>query len=358
MSDDNIYYNIQISNLNNTSGKPLPIQYTDTRSLPLVESTTGYKMSIIRFRLDTQSLPVWIPAIQSNQSNVNLTTYSITLQYTNPSTNQSIQYQAFMIFEPQDLSSSPPTTVPTSYTDASNSYYYVFNYLYVMKLINQTFASAYDGLYDTAQANGIDLGTNQVPSMEIDLNTGLCSISFDGLSYGYEENGKINIFFNTNLYSLFSTFPFIIKGYNQSNGMNYQLSISSDSNGKVTQEASTLGILNPVQSIVFTSTLIPVIPTNIASPQLISNGSIISLPNVNNNTSNVLTDFVSESLLFNPYLVYEPAVYRYINLIQNKMISSVDLQIYWLSKTGQYIPFTLSAEASCSIKMLFTRVEK
>jgi hypothetical protein len=72
------YYDALVSNYNSPN-KQIPLIFNDTRSSPLIKDTTGYCMSIVRFTLDTNLLPVFIPTMQTNSSTQ--TVYSITMQY-------------------------------------------------------------------------------------------------------------------------------------------------------------------------------------------------------------------------------------------------------------------------------------
>ena len=100
-----IYYDCLISNYNSPNAS-IPLIFNDTRSSPLIKDTTGYTMSIVRFTLDTNTLPVFIPTMQSGSTTE--TVYSITMVY------NDVKYQQYMYFIPQNTSS------------LSSSYYHVY----------------------------------------------------------------------------------------------------------------------------------------------------------------------------------------------------------------------------------------
>jgi hypothetical protein len=127
-SDDNVYFDILMTNNIQSNKAPIPAYYSATRTKPLLEDTTDYALSIIRFSLDTPYLPIWSPQIQPNQDNANLTTYSITLSYTD-SSNQTIAYQQYIQFIPQNK----------SLLNNPDEYYWVYNYAYLSYLVNNTF---------------------------------------------------------------------------------------------------------------------------------------------------------------------------------------------------------------------------
>ena len=84
-----IFYDITVTNINSNLSSNPELAFTETRLNPLVSDPSKYYMSIVRFSLDTASLPVFLPTIQPAQSDINLTIYSVsiwcitTLQYNN-----------------------------------------------------------------------------------------------------------------------------------------------------------------------------------------------------------------------------------------------------------------------------------
>ena len=78
---DNIYYDLVVTNLKSDKTEPIQIQFNENRAKSILSNTGEYDLSIVRFSVDTQTLPVWIPEIQSNQSDRDLTIYSVSLSY-------------------------------------------------------------------------------------------------------------------------------------------------------------------------------------------------------------------------------------------------------------------------------------
>ena len=107
---DKVYYDLCISNLSgNLKGNPPPVLfYNETRSTSIIFNPSSYYLSIVRFSLDTPTLPVFVPDIQLNQSDPNLTVYSFTLSYTDPVSGITYNAQQFMNFIPQDQTRECP----------------------------------------------------------------------------------------------------------------------------------------------------------------------------------------------------------------------------------------------------------
>lgn len=354
---DNIYFDVLLTNNIQNSTGPIPAYYNVSRTSPLLSDTTGYSLSIIRFTLDTPYLPVFSPQIQSNQSDVNLTTYSITMSYTNNS-NQTVYYQQYMEYIPQDKSASIPTAPSNNLYGLQNNstgYYWVYNYQYLCYLVNNTFQQCLNGLITSANNASITLPTyTDYPNMTLDVKSQLATINITD-NYGINQ-GQILIYFNNALYELFNSFPATYYSYNAQNGMNYLINNAMANNTlTIDQEYSTVSNWCPVKSIVFTSSLIPIIPSQMGQPMIFNNGILINASS-NNSSFNIITDLVANDFEFSPFIMYSPSSeYRFIDLLPNQKITSIDVSIYWMSKEGILYPIMLSSNSTLSMKMLFTK---
>ena len=191
-----------------------------------------------------------------------------------------------------------------------------------------------------------------------------------GFSMG--ANAKYEIYFNTRLYQLFNTFP---ATYMSATGdLNYRLDVFAkpnntsklpvnDANGEqmylinMPQEISTISNMTPLDSIVFTSTSLPIHPSLSSAPKVISSTNITSSGNGLPNITNVLTDFqiaLSATNHYKPVIAYAPqGEYRLIDMYGNKDLSRIDLQVYWKDKKGVLHPMLLHPGCSASVKFLF-----
>lgn len=324
-----VMYDALISNYNSPNNQ-VPLIYNDTRSSPLVKDTTGYAMSIVRFTLDTNTLPIFIPIMQSN-STTN-TIYSISMTYNN------ITYQQYMQYIPQN-------------TAQSAFYYYVYTFEYLCLLINNTFQSCFDGLVNLCSESGIILeGT--APNINYDSTTQLFTIDIDNIHFGI-STGLINIYFNSAIQNLF-LFNSYFKNLSNSKGLNYLLINNST---QILQDISTIGNLSPILSIVFTSVQLPIIASVQGNPNIYNNGTIS-----NSNSSNlgyqIITDMTTSNLVFTPNIVYVPSGQnRYISLIPNTKISNIDFNCYWLGRDGTLNLIYLNTGCSCTLKILFQKIQ-
>jgi len=325
-----IYYDSLISKYNSDSTS-IPIIFNDTRSAPLIKDTTGYCMSIVRFTLDTQTLPIFIPTMKDVSSDT--TVYSITLSY------QGVSVQTYMQFIPQN-------------TARVSEYYYVYTYSYVCELINNTFQQCLTALINACTFAGKTIDPTIVaPSITYDPTTQLFAIEISDTVYGTSSDA-INIYFNNALQNLFG-FNSYFKTINSSNGMNYML--INNGTSIIAQEISSIGNLSPILSIVFTSTQLPIIQNVTSNPNVYVNG-VISNQNSSNSAYPIITDMVPNGFVFTSNIIYVPSgTYRYISLIPNNRIQNVDFQVYWLNKLGDLIPIYLNTGSCCTMKVLFQK---
>jgi hypothetical protein len=132
----------------------------------------------------------------------------------------------------------------------------------------------------------------------------------------------------------------------------------------VPQENSTTILWSPVQSIVFSTSLLPVQNTLLSKPVIFNfwNG-VISKPvggNSNNNvTAPVLTDFELQGATGTSSQVritYTPtAEYRMLDLRGTTPVNAVEVSVFWKDKFANLHRFQLAAGCVASIKILFRR---
>ena len=126
------YIDVYAINANSIDALPVPVQFTQTRNIPFLFKPEDYYLSVVRFQIDTNSLPVFTCAIQYNQGNLNLSIYSVSLSWTNTvAPFQTFNQQTFITWSPQDLASPiprPPNATQNLFQDNSGGYYYCYNY--------------------------------------------------------------------------------------------------------------------------------------------------------------------------------------------------------------------------------------
>ena len=370
-----VYYDASIINNDQSGTKPPPrLNFQDIRSTPVLSSPELYELSVVRFNLQTaNSLPIWIPMIQldSPYENPNLTTYSLTMTYTiNGEINSS--GQVFVEYIPTNLNQKLPSI--KSLEDTHIPYYYVYSFNTIVTMLNNCLNEAFQRLSNATGFNGINLPTQNRPYFEWDNNAQKFILSADVIGFDNKIQNHISIHCNTALYTLISSFQAFYNGYDVFDSQNYTFNLSKDPRGLNTyrinstysviqlfQEYSTGALFTPISSIVFSTSLIPVLPSNTAKPSVVDgDGSLISTGN-NNNISSMITDFeVQENsgYGFSGVLSYTPtAEYRMIDLnnSSSEKLNNIDITVFWKDQYSNLHPLYLQPGCKCDLKILFRK---
>jgi hypothetical protein len=377
-SADQIYYDVTITNFQSTTTIPPVFYYNDQRTMPFVACPEDYYLSILRFTLETGTLPIFIPTIQPNQGNRNLTIYSVTLEYEYLGT--PYYAQEFIQWVPQDKSAEippPPNATATGIQVNTTGYYNCYSYQWWLSLVAEAFIVAFANLDAQVTGAGGVLPTTYPPYINWDTTSASATLYADVAGYDQNPNiliEQIGIYMNAPLFNLFNSFPSIYLGYvSVLAGKNFQivvvnigstnLQVVTPANGDppwtaicVYQEYSTIAQWTPITAMVFTSNTLPIQPNQVSTPLVYNNGSQLQFGGNNSDIANIITDLVSTDGQYRPNLVYLPqAQYRYITLYGNRPLFNLDLQIFYRLKTGELVPFRIGSGESVTIKIAFIK---
>lgn len=367
------YYDLDcINNATNGTTAPVQLQFNDIRNSPYINCPENYFMSLVRFYVESSSLPVMIPAVELGQSNPNKLVYSVSMRYVGVS-NTIYTQQTFLTYVPSDTT-IPVASAPLIQQDTSTSYYYVYTYQEWIKMINTALATCIAALNASviAAANGDVLPTTNAPFMIIDPNAFTTTMNADITGFNSALALPIELYFNTALYSLYNNYQWTSYGNSAAlNGRNYKMQIyDNNAQNSMTissvytvlvmyQEQPTVALLNPVSSVVFTTGQLPVVPSLLSNPVLFnSTTSNISSGN-NSNVSPIISDFeVPFSALdtFKPNISYGAAgEYRLIDLYGNSPLNAIQITVSWKDYYGNIRPLYLLADCAANLKIMFRR---
>jgi hypothetical protein len=351
-----VFYDITVSNLNTKLTTNPELNFNETRQNPFVYNPQQYYLSIVRFSLDTCSLPIFVPTIQSNQPDPNLTIYSVSMSY------DSTIIQHNIVFYPQDLTQPLPNGPSKNLTGLQTftDYYYVYNYAWWINIVNNALSTCFATLQSTYSGT---LPTSNAPYFTWSTINNTATLVSDVAGYNMASSDYIGLFFNNALYQLFSSLPCKSYDLNSIYGLNYQIytnsyglaateELTSYTAYLCAQEYSTISVWNPVLSIVFTSNTMPLVSEQLSAPILYVNGSTIQSTNTSV-IQNIITDFESNDGQYKPNLIYQPTVFRYKDLLGSTPLNSIDIRCYWKNRTGSLIPFVLNSGCSATIKIMF-----
>lgn len=132
---------------------------------------------------------------------------------------------------------------------------------------------------------------------------------------------------------------------------------------KMRQIYGTGATMCPISSLIFETSLMPIVPQMIGLPKVFTNplafGTQVITGGQNNNISNEITDIVeplNRGDEYFPNVLYLPqAEYRLIDLQGNGAISSIQISVKWKDVYGIYHDFYLFNGCGASMKILFRK---
>ncbi|CAM9651935.1 unnamed protein product [Ectocarpus fasciculatus] len=353
---EHVYYDVQINNFESTGTESQPLRFQENRSSALVGKASDYEMSIVRFELDTYSLPSWIASIEPEQSDANKMIESVTLEY------DGTVVQKYLTFIPTNKHLAVPNG-PAPLQDTNTEYYYCNSFRHYCDLVNNAFAEC---IVDLKVAHAVALADVLAPKLIWNSDSDTASLLVQNLFYNVSLAKPVSVYFNRALYGKFTSFP-ADKNYGASNGKIYKLNLDDDygtknitldiSGGmifnKIDQEYSTIANWSAVSSIVFTTNSIPIVASQQSEPRVYSSGSVISSGSAQQYLL-VISDMATNDMVYKPNLLYVPSgEYRLISLNGSSPINDIDVNVYWKDKKGNLNPFYLQSGASASIKFYF-----
>jgi len=399
-----------INNDHNSTSKP-SLRCEETRNTPFLPGDSAdYFCSIVRFNIQTgTTLPVLIPRIQTGQSDINKTIYQVAIlidvneELVTSTSVEKIGFASVM-YSPED-ETAPTPAQPTNTQDLSSSYYYVYNYQHFIHLVSAAIQSAWGNFKFNYTASGLGglgyfntvIGNPPVPWIDYDPSTNRVFLTADDTMCNSETNTsatgfhRLKIIFNDRLYELLSSLPYrlisnpvhaaslqtfsgrvcpwysirFIDRYNNKFVMKFTDPADATKTLSITvlqahQEMTSIALWNPVASIVFASSLLPIIPTQTSAPKDIGSQSnnLISGGN-NSNLLPILSDFsiaVDSNNQYRPMVEYNPgAEYRLIDMNSTTNLNRLDIIVYWKDRFGGLHPFQLQPGCAASVKLMFRR---
>jgi len=384
-----IYLDLDIAN-NDFSGlsQPREVVFNEIRNTPYILQPNKYFFSVVRFELQTPTLPVFIPIIAPEPNpdypetspnpytdNLNYTPYQVGIYFRGSTVLRRVAYV------PQNFATTNPQP-PTRAGQPIHPYYYCYTYQQFLNSINATIADAWAA---TANTQGppptfwYDETTSRIKISAIARTTGTTPVAlWDSGQSEQPTNNTAQLFFNEPLYNLLSGFDFQNNGrksvYPATNPLQYRLKIyqqfenlktnplATDNSQYyiiMTSEQIDIAVWNPIKALVFTSGLIPLLPTLTSQPKSLESSGTFSSYGNNSNLATQMTDFEVPFSATNTYkqtVNYQPSgEYRLIDIQSDLPINSIQVSVFWKNMDGILIPFYLDGGQSGNIKIMFRR---
>jgi len=330
-----------------------------------------------------------------NGNYYDITPYNLTMNYLPPGGNL-VSFTQPITFTQNDFTKTPPVWNPSnplalSLIDITSEYYWVYIYESLINQVNQALKNCFWGLSGMRYATtggilpmtGITTSNFQPPSISWDSANDKGVLTADNNAFGLGLSiPRVFLYFNQPLATLFDSFPYDYTNvaassplyakvvFNTSLGagffivQNYGVYPPSTTNGylgiQVYQDHQTSALMNPVQSIVFTSTILPVVMENVGQPSIINGTSTNQqIAGSSANIFPIVTDFIvpfSATNQYVPDISYVPSgEYRLVDLYGESPANQIDIQVYWKDQYGILHPFLLGSGCSGSLKVMFRR---
>ena len=374
---NHIYYNIVIphSHVNNPTNAPTPAVFTETRSTPIVNDPEDFLLSVVRWQIPCQFIPIFINQGYFLPGQPLSTSASVTLSYGGNNIQQFIYHvpEDRTITQPQDprtLIRDPATgqLVPIGFTTQGYLYYAVYSYQAYVNQINTALAAAFVLLPLPVVAPPY-----QAPYMIYDSFTNLFSIIVDQRlpAIGFQ------LYFSEVTYRLFvPSFNVIIQGYSTPLGKDILFNLENDNNNnyipspvvagvnfwQMRQERPTIDNWYSAKSLVMTVSNVPIrsefTPNSTGDDVANIDGFVRTGSSASNSFLPILTDFIptlqNKAGDFLTNVTYTPtAEYRLIDLIGSDPLQTVSIQIYWSDNYLRLFPLLIWPHQICNIKLLF-----
>lgn len=358
-----IYYDLTTTNLDPTGGNDIDLTFSEARSIPFIRTPGDYFLSIVRFSVDSgKYFPVFIPQIQTGQTDINLTIYKFAIL--NNTTNQLYTFN--INYVPQDLTiNSALVEAPLQKQDMTTSYYYLYSYQWWLQIVNQQ-------IFVAMTSTGVGPSNTDAISFSLDPSTlnvimtipSSCMAEMAS-SFNPPSTPNYQLFFNPALANLFSTLS--MQKYSNNTypslqnwsliNFNQSTCVLQGSNYLFYTENSPLALWNPVASVVFSMEMLPIAISNVGTPKIFNqpvNSVAQNSANISNTVSDIVVDFGGANSTYKPFFIYIPqGEYRLTDMYSNNPISSINVNVYWKDRFDNTYPIKLSSGCSSSIKILF-----
>jgi len=366
-----VYYDMSAVN-NDITGSldATPITFSEVRGQPFLNNPQDYFCSIVRFQVETPYLPLYLVYVQTGQSDVNLTIYSVSLSYVYNGT--TYVQETYLQYVPENLSvpiPAPPTTVQ----DFSTEYYWGMSYQRFVTMVNVALQTCYTGLNNQVVTAGGSLPSANAPYFSFNNSSCLFTLNADTTGYDVNSGDYISIYADDCLGVLLSGFDMIFNGNNTrvSNGRNYQYRVYNMQGNntytgtvapynyevyQMTQLYSSTVLMCPVKSVSFQSASLPIQPDLLGKTTIFTGNNGATTGGNNVGFAPILTDFVvglTKGYEYKPILQYSPTVYRLLHMFGNQSLNSIDLQIFWTDMMGNDFQVKLMPQRSAQNKVLF-----
>jgi hypothetical protein len=187
-----VYYDIQVNNYQSTGNNTQNMQFSETRNQPIIRNSGDYSLSIVRFQLDTYSLPTFIADIEpAPNTDINKMIETCTLEYESNGVLTTVGPLNVKWVPSNKHISLPP--VPAPLQDAKSEYYYGNSFRQYCDLVNTCLSTLTTSLKVTM---GTLLNGVVAPYLIWNETNQTCELLAQEIFFNSSKNTHINIYFN------------------------------------------------------------------------------------------------------------------------------------------------------------------
>jgi hypothetical protein len=317
-NEDNIYLNVIFQNNPEDPNLETIAEYNVTKTQPIIDKPSNYYVSVIRFDVPLNGIPLFIAPIVPNQNDPNLTPLEFGIN----------GFTTNVIYKPDNHLSAPIQNQPKQ---VITPYYFVYSFQNFISSFNDALLTCYN---NTGQPGGagppffvFDPPTQLIYLIvPIDFINSFPSLTINQYTANYLEGFRLR-YLNSNL------LEFVLENTNYNGfskiGQNFPVQ-TPPKHLVISQEYPCMDYWLSLRKIVLISNTIP-----------------------------ILTDFVpniEKPKDTRSIAVYNPlSQYLLIDLKGETPIYSIDLKIYWQDKLGNYYPLYIQILQQASVKIAFLK---
>ena len=347
------YYNIRIFNDPvKSNNKPIIASFDETRVTPILDNPNEYEMSIVRFAVPTNTIPILIwPG--DDYFKVSLEWRGVTKSAFLTFNGQGLKLYGKAIYHYQEICDA----VNKAFVDVFNELVAEFPgplpapdwALYAYKPPIFVYSQSLKQFQFIIQYETPDYSTPPDALNEVE--------HWSSVNPPIDPLNEIKVFFNRNFDTLITAFQVIGDTDDPDNIKFFKLVIQNTRNNIIqtdltdpltkvytmNQSFSNLAVINDFENLIFRTSLIPIVNEFLGTQT--------------NSTRQILTDFVPtpESYDASKLVFYPQGPLRYYPLITNSEFRSTDLQLFWLNKAGSEFPLYLLPNRQITVKIQFRR---
>jgi hypothetical protein len=359
---NHVYYN---ATLTNTTSGQIPATIIDTRSEPLLQNPEDWEMSVIRFDVSAQTVPLTI---------VNIVSPGV-IDPTTPLTLLTQFLFATLTVGGIDYTVQVSLTPSASYVQQPIGA--IFNFQKLLDDVNAAFSAAYNLIPVLMRPAG-----SAPPQFIWNPNTQLIDLYVDGNYLSPEQVPPyslptIQIWVSTALWDYLTGFnafqnamysvshkdvriegrrstAIVLPAFGLRDGFPVSVASINTPLYSIQQEAQQTQNWNDARSLLITSSLLPVRPEYVPTSFTTSNNSVSTA------TQRIVSDFLvpeEQNLLQsrNVFQYLPTAQYRMLDLYGKAPFFTIDLTMNWTDFAGDLFTLLLNPGAGLSVKILFRR---